>query len=491
MHGSQERLKRGKAKERTAPNPSEQQRATLFRFGAVLIVIGALVSYRVGGFIRYPFADGDLFWQRRLGEFVMANHAIPHALGTDVFSAPGAPWTPQEWVFSCIVALAFDHGALWALAVFCGVLAFATLAIAAWRAMHRGGATWAVTIACILAAVTVAPNFALRAEVLVWPLLALSLLILDEDGPVLWLLIPVTLLWANLHASVFLMVPVVWLSAALRLLTRRPIRTLLALSVIIPLTTLCTPFGVGLPLYAVELLHSPLRPYIAQWRPIPLGSIYVRYGFIPLAVLVAIALIRRVWTKRPLEIIVACIFGVLSWFASRNAALFGIVAIVPAALAMSGWAAELRVRADKAWIIACEGIALVLVVVLCGWYGVQVGSPGIQWPGPFGTVKLLAAHAGEHRLLCAEYSWCSVALGQGATRIFLDGRADPYPPKVWEAFGVITHARPGWRNDLALYDVNAVIAWRGGFFESQMQALPDWYELTDTGDACCVLFLKL
>jgi len=185
---------------------------------------------------------------------------------------------------------------------------------------------------------------------------------------------------------------------------------------------------------------------------------------------------------------VAIVLGVLSCFGSRYAALFGLAAIVPAALSLG---AVRKPRSVNGWTpMIAQGLLVAVSVLFFGWIGVQMGSPA-QWPGPYGSVKRLAEHPGEHRLLCYEYSWCSVAIGEGNTKIFLDGRADPYPPKVWADFGTITHELPGWDQLLDADNVNSIIAWRGGVFEQRMQKLPNWYEISDTNDACCVLFMRL
>ena len=468
-------------------------RAALTRFEPIAIVIAALAAYRTGGFIRYPYADGDLFWQRRLGEYVIAHHAIPNALGTDVFSAAGAPWLPQEWLFSIFAAIAFDHHALWALAVICGLLAAAALAIVAWRAVRAGASTGPVALVVFFAAICISPTFAPRAEICAWPLFALALLVLDAEGPVLWSLVPIAILWANLHASVAILVPIVWLNAAIYAWSSRHnvagLRTRLLLCIAVPLAMLCTPFGIRLPIYAFELLHSPIRAYISQWSPINFESVYIRFGFLPLAVLLVVALFRRVWKTRPFDVALAVVLALLSVFAIRNTALFALAVTVPASLAF-GRLKRTRNFFDRFHPALVAAVGLLVVVPLFGWFGVALGSPGIQWPGPFGSVQHLAAQPGEHRLFCAEYSWCSVALGEPNIRIFLDGRADPYPASVWAAHFAITKALPGWQALMASYGVNAVIAWRGGFFESQMQTLPRWREITDTGDPCCVLFVK-
>jgi hypothetical protein len=220
------------------------------------------------------------------------------------------------------------------------------------------------------------------------------------------------------------------------------------------------------------------------------GSIYTQVGFLPLVALTIVAFFRQVWKTRPFDMALSVLLAILSFFATRNVVLFSFAAMVPAALALSRPLSARGVLDRISQPVLASVVAVLIATGLFGWVGTHVSPPGVQWPGAFGSVQRLAALPGEHRLFCAEYSWCSIALGNPNIRIFLDGRADPYPERVWAADGYITRALPGWQQLMNEYDMNAVIAWRGGFFESRMQTLPQWKEITDTGDACCVLFVK-
>ena len=76
---------------------------------ALAYVAVAIVVRRIcGQAINSPYVDGDLFWQKHLGAYVLAHHALPTALGHETFSAPGAPWIPQEWLLGIVAAIAFD-----------------------------------------------------------------------------------------------------------------------------------------------------------------------------------------------------------------------------------------------------------------------------------------------------------------------------------------------------------------------------------------------
>jgi hypothetical protein len=454
-----------------------------------LIVIALFCAYLTGSHIAHPFIDGDLYWQRQLGEYVLNDRALPHALGTDTFTAVGAPWVPQEWLLGTFVALVFRANALWALSVVAGIALFVTLAAIAVRS-RRGGASLYSTLAALLfAGIVLESSFALRAQVLAWPLLALLLLVLDEEGNAVFWALPITVAWANLHASVMLAIPIVWIDAA-AYAWKHPgkpgVRSRLLLCALVVLATLCTPLGWHLPLYAFSLLDSPIKHYINEWQPISMSTQTVA-GVLPLLLLTLYGM-PRLWRERPRDLVLSLLMAAWGVAAARNIALFAIVAAVPVALATGvgeGWDDPLERRPLGA-------LALVSTIVLApilGWIAYHAPPMFTPWPSPPRTVAALTARPGEHRLLCAEYSWCALALGKPNVRVFIDGRADPYPPHVWAAYTTVAALRPEWQQTLDAYDVNAVIVWHGGRLEQAMETLAGWSQLPQD-DPCCTLFVK-
>lgn len=453
----------------------------------VLIVIALFCAYLTGSRMAHPFIDGDLFWQRQLGEYVLNNHALPHALGTDTFTAVGAPWVPQEWLLGTFVALAFRANALWALSVVAGIALFVTLAVIALRS-RRGGASLYSTLAALLfAGIVLESSFALRAQVLAWPLLALLLLTLDEEGNGVFWALPITVAWANLHASVMLAIPIVWLDAATAYVGKRPnLRGRLLLCGLVPIATLCTPLGVHLPQYAFSLLDSPIKQYINEWQPITMSTQTVA-GVIPLLLLTLYGA-PKLWREHPRDLVLSLLMAAWGIAAARNISVFAIVAAVPVALATGvgeGWDDPLERRPFGTLAVAS---AIVLAPIL-GWIAFRANPMFITWPAPQQTVAALSARPGEHRLLCAEYSWCALALGEPNVRVFIDGRADPYPPHVWAAYTTVEALQPEWQQTLDAYGVNALIAWHGGRLEQAMLTLHGWRQLPQD-DPCCTLFVR-
>jgi len=466
----------------------------------VLVVVALFCAYLVGNRMAHPFIDGDLFWQRQIGEFVLSNHSIPTMLGNDVFSSPGAPWTPHEWLLGVIAAVVMDHNALWVLSVLAGLAVFAALMITAVRCKRAGASTMSTLAAMLFAGICLEGPFALRAQVLAWPLLAGLMLALDADGPAIFWAIPLIVAWANLHASVMLAVPIVWvdgiiytwqharsdggLRAALR---DRNVLMRLGLCVAAPLATLCTPLGVKLPVYAWDLLNSPIRQYIQEWQPLNGLTTQIVAGLFPLVGLCIFGFVR-VWRKRPRDLVLTFVMAVWTLVAVRNIALFAIVGAVAAALA---------VDSDKAWDDPLASkrfafvplVALLVGVPLVGYIAYQANPMGNTWEPPAAAVAALAAIPGEHDLLCTEFSKCAYALGHPNVRVFLDSRADPFPPAIWNSFVTVSAMLPGWPEVLDHYKVNAILVDRSDPIEAALKGMPAWHEVTED-DPCCALFIR-
>lgn len=432
------------------------------------LVIAPLAACFLATAIAFPQVDGDLHWQRWLGRTILERGAIPRALGYESFSAPGAPWTPQEWLFSLVASRATD-GIGWNL--FAGGIAFcalAALAIAAWHAERRGASPRAIVVCTVLTGIGLFASFGVRVQVAAWPLLVLFLVLLDLEGPLAFAAIAVAAMWSNVHASAML-APILAAAAAFGTFVddrgaspafRR--RATIALGSAIAICV--NPFGVGLPIYALSLFNSPLKSQIIEWGVTDLGSYSFMFGALPMLALAWIAVVPQA-RRSARDLILLVAFSYLLLSAARNIALFGLVAlpIVAPALtrAFTFFAPSPPARDARA--ARSERIAGIVMPTI-GLVFAAVVAIGLLRSGER-TRDTLAAHAvasletlpGERRVFCADFAWCGLALGNPRVRVFLDGRADPYPLAVWTDFDTITRLRPSWREVLARYDVDTIV----------------------------------
>ena len=145
----------------------------------------------------------DLYWQRWLGDYILQWHRLPTALGTETFTAAGAPWVPQEWFISIFVALAMRHGLLVPFAILMAVIPIGILASIYLRST-KGATPEAIAIVLMFTGCALAASFGIRAQVLGWGCFAAFLLCLDRRDAWAYAAVPIVVLWANVHASVML-----------------------------------------------------------------------------------------------------------------------------------------------------------------------------------------------------------------------------------------------------------------------------------------------
>jgi hypothetical protein len=430
--------------------------------------------------IAFPQLDGDLAWQRWLGAQILQHHAIPGTLGIETFTAPGAPWIAQEWAFS-LAAAAAGGGLGWT--VFAGgtaLLATAALALAAMFAERRGASPRANALCTLLAGVALFASFGVRAQVVAWPLLALFLLLLDCDSPVAYAAIGVAALWSNVHASA-LLAPLLALAATAGTIldegfaavaVRR--RALIAAGSAIAVC--CNPFGWGLPLYALRLFASPFKSAISEWRPPSLDDSSFVFGALPLLAL-AIVFLAGPGPRRARDAIVLGVFGYLVLSATRNVALFGLVALPLVASALTRHVAFLSLpraaaangRAARYALPAFAGLLAILVAFVL--------LHGAERRGDYVAKAAMADIAGlpgPHRILCADFAWCSLALGHPGLRVFLDGRADPYPAAVWSDYIDVVALRSDWLRVLMRREVDTIVVARGAPLDQALARTAGW-----------------
>jgi hypothetical protein len=454
------------------------------RYGWLVVAVFA-ARYLVTA-IAYPQVDGDLSWQRRLGETILRGGGIPHALGAETFTAAGAPWLPHEWLFSVGAALA-TNGVGWVL--FSGTIAgcaIAALALSALWAERRGASSKAIALCTACAGIALFMSFGVRVQVAAWPLLVAFIMLLECEGPVAWWALLVAAVWSNVHGSAVLapllagiVAAGLWLNA--RRLTPRVVRTLAIAAASLPAICL-NPLGWKLPAYALMLMHSPIRANISEWQATGIGQLSFAYGALPLLLIVVLCGKARRDGGRFAGWDQVFIIAAFSWLllgAARNIALFALVASPAAAVALTHsfrWFARDETPDDPrhAWIprFALPAIALGCAVVLA--VGLLRGQARAEddLAGP--AIRALARAPGDHRVLCTDFAWCGVLVGRPHIRVFLDGRADPYPGPVWDAYLEITRLRPAWKTELRAHGVDTVLAGRDGPLDQALAAVGGW-----------------
>jgi hypothetical protein len=426
-------------------------------------VLAALAGAHVTGAVLVPPSDGDLGWQHWLGARILSG-GLPHSLGAESFAAVGAPWVPQEWLFSTLLAAMSSHGLGWMFALLVGACAVVALALVAVRCARYGAHPVAVAIVLVFTDAAMAQSFGVRAQVVGWAMLAAFLLALELPPRYRWAAVVIAAVWANFHATAAV-APVLAAAAALGSMLQGDRPGALrdgALAACCALAICATPLGVQLPLYALELVHSPIRHWIGEWRPTALTDAAFVLGALPLFALAAAAARRA--PRRAVVLALPLCYLALS--AVRSVPLAAIACAPLAALALTQLLpslASLRQFPSRA-------VAAAAAIVFCAATSVTaLAARGAHDNRPLAAIAELAQLPGPHRLLCENFAWCGPAVDTGRISVFVDGRADPYPPSVWNQYDAIVHVRPGWEPTVRRYGIDAMLVHRGGALDRAAQ----------------------
>ena len=219
--------------------------------------------------------DPDTYWHIAIGRWIIVHHTVPKA---DIFSfsMPGAPFTPPEWVAEIATAWLYDHFGWAALVAATALSVAAALTILLRALLHNLTPAYAL-IATVLAALLVLPHLLVRPHVVSLPILvgwaaALAAARSADHPPPLWL-VPLMILWANLHSSYIFGLGLAALLAgeAIFLARDRSARlgALRGWGLFIALSAaaaLITPFGVDGMLLPMRLVTMTTLGLIREWQ---------------------------------------------------------------------------------------------------------------------------------------------------------------------------------------------------------------------------------
>jgi hypothetical protein len=412
-----------------------------------------------------PRNDGDISWQKWLGQFILTHHELPRRLGAETYTAAGAAWVPQEWAIGVAVALADSAHAFWLLAVAASLCGVAVILIAARTAQLRGATTSGVLLTAILCGFGILGSFGVRAQVAGWLAFAV-VLYLDTKGDRARRWAPLAiLLWANLHASAPLGVAFLAMRAAF---DRTRGNVIIAAAAFLAL--LCTPLGAAMPIYALDLLHAPFKHWINEWQPTTIDLVPAAGVFVAI-----IILMLRGLPQRRFDAALSCGTVIFAFIAARNVPLATIVLapIAAARLTSTGWTLPTLDAARPRLVQIGISLAVAGVAATGIFWHMQSLSAFKDGSLPFKAMDVAAA-TGPSRLFCEDFAWCGLALGRPGLRTFLDGRCDPFPAKVWNDYVGVLHAGPKWSEILTRTKTDLVLTWRDRPLAQLLKERKEW-----------------
>jgi hypothetical protein len=464
-------------------------------------------------------ADGDTGWHIRTGDWILQNSSIPTR---DIFSfsRDGEPWFAWEWLSDVLFACVSRHWGLAGVAALAGcVLALAALVL--FRHMLWRGANVLVALATVLVAVAASSiHYLARPHIFTLLLLPIALWMVDRDrrqpGPVIWLLVPLSVVWVNLHSGFFA------LPLCLAVLTagraaqdwldrkeRRPdwlgLRRWACLCWATAAASLANPYGLGLHRHIWSYLRSDwIRNAVDEFQSPKFRSENLLH--FELLLLVALLLTGSLAARRRVsDGLLVLVWAHLALASVRHVPLFVLVAAPMVAAEVSGlWERSAARKAGRStgrilWQFGQDLRPAFLR--LSAWSALAAAgliwlTPAAKWPRdfpeakfPISLIQAGASHLSGTRVFASD-QWGDYLIYRNWPRqkVFVDGRSDFYGPEVGGDYLRLMEGRPGWESIMRKYDFGAALIPRQWPLAALLERDSDWSLLR--ADRLAVLFVR-
>lgn len=389
--------------------------------------------------------DPDFWWHLRTGQYIVQGHLVPHV---DIFSSTnsGRPWVAHEWLSDVLIYALYRASGLAGLILFFSAVVTGAFAVTYLRC---AGKPFNATAAVALAALASFANWGVRPQMLTLLLASVFLWILEDHASSgsarVWLLVPMTALWVNLHAA-FLLGPALVLffaaAAAMDAIwengwaeeTRNKAVTLLcvfaACLAVVPLN----PNGIRMYAYPFSTLGSTaLRSYVREWQ----SPDFHNSTFLPLAFLLLITLAvlaRSAKRVRPSSLLLFMATAYLALQSVRHIPLFAIVAAPLLAEHLPETALFTRFLGNEGiqrpGLTAARLVLMTAVFVVCGWRVSRVIANEAAWERiefPVSAAEFILSHRPPGPIY-NPYEWGGYLIWRLYPEygVYIDGRNDTY-----------------------------------------------------------------
>jgi len=433
-------------------------------------------------------ADGDTGWHIRTGELVIATGRVPTS-DPFSFSRPGQPWFAWEWLSDVLFARLNRWAGLAGVAAAAGTVLALTGAALFARLLRDGVGLWVALAATLAAASASSNHYQARPHVFSFLLYTISVGWIEADmrrpGWLVWMLIPLAALWANLHGA-FLLLPATLAAASLTAGRGGRVRYA-ALSFLTAAATLVNPYGWRLHEHLWQYLRSSwILDHVQEFQsPSIRGEAAVVFG------LLLLSSMALAWRASRFEATLVLGLGFAALRSARHIPFFAIAAApVVATAAAAAWRrlaeretprSPVRVMWDlsldfgrqwraSGWIAA----AALLTVWLAAHQGAQFPSSRFPARAVDRNSGLLAGPEAPRVLTSDQWADYLIYRLYPRGRVFFDGRSDFYGAAIGADYRRLLSSEEGWRDLLRQYNFSAALLPRDWPLSTILDREPGW-----------------
>ena len=449
-----------------------------------------------------PQLDPDAWWHLAIGDSILASGVIP---STEPYSwlTAGGPFVAHSWLWDVLLVGAWRVGG----ATGSSLLVLPVTAVIVWLVWRLVGLAapgmppLGRAGLAVAAVVVTLPTWAPRAQTLDVAFVLATVLVLarylhvgDRRGLVALLILG--LLWANLHGSAILALPVCVAIALVALpvgirwgaWSRRPVTPLLAAGLAGVAATVVNPYGPRLLVYPLDrAVASAFSPAIAEWGSPDFGA----GELLPLRVLLAAVPLLAIWiparSRDPFLVVAAAAWAFAALGSVRFLSIAGpllVVALAPGVgVAIGRWlgapeseesaaksgVSRVGTRPGPAFAIAAMAIAGVLAA---GWLIIDPPrqDAAISRRLPVDAVAALETGDCTARLLPA-YGWAGYVVWATGRQVGAYGNSAEWPVTEQARLEAVTVDPGPWLGDHA---VGAVLMPADGPLSHWMDQADGW-----------------
>jgi hypothetical protein len=270
----------------------------------VVAFLAVLSLSRATELLTNTTADADLWGYLSFGRLYWKTGNFPYQ---DVFAYLPTlnPWIYHEWLTGVIFYPLYQALGAPGLQALKYALGFTTLWIIFATARRRGAGTVAAIVTLFLVQGFLATGYSpVRAQVFTYAFFPLTLYILETARltgrlHILWLLVPIQVVWANLHGGFLAGLGLIFLYGLGEALSRRPFYPFGGILALAGLATLINPYGLkywGYMISGISLPRSEITEWVSVWGAYQRGVFFNE--FLIFSLVLAITLLFYIWARR-------------------------------------------------------------------------------------------------------------------------------------------------------------------------------------------------
>ncbi len=483
----------------------------------LLVVVFMLVIFAAAS---RPIKDPDFYWHLKTGQYLLETRSIPT---TDIFSTSkfGSEWVTHEWLSELFMYSIFRLlGYAGLIAAFAAIIT-ATFNLAYRRCKEVAPHPYIAGFALMTGAAATMPTWGVRPQMFSMLFASIFVFVLGDycrnvHNNAIWSLIPLTVLWVNMHAGfamglALIVLTMVSLFTDGLLLpdqsikkTWPRIRTLCLLLAGCIGAVCLNPRGARMYSYPFETLNSSaMMQYIQEWKsPNFHEPMFQALALLFLVTFAALTLSGK--RTRPGELLMLLLTALATLRSSRNVPFFALLAIPLLAEHSWHWVTAQRWgqwftkpearESGKASALKVVLNVLLLLIIPMTVVAFRVGDSVRNQSAteaeyyPAGAVTFMLKQKLPQPIY-NEYVWGGYLIWRlyPEYRVNMDGRADVYGDALIEEFLSVHDGETKWRESLEKQGTRTVLVKPDSPLASLLREDAGWQRIfEDQGSAIFV-----